>query len=1756
MPKTKRSSRIHSAVAAGQLFHVWGRHLLLEAQDNGNLWHGWYLEGSHRQPATLSSFALSQAKPVSPTDLPAELAQRYALLTLSCQTEPVLNGYAPGEASAMQALLKSNESNLRLAEPTLEHTAAFALRYLLERYLRQKRGRLAIVCAPDRQPFWRNLANRLAPLTLSDQDLDLDTQARGLLTFADLHDPHSLPADSLVLLDEPPVQRADTARFAAVSLTLSADHFPTASALRLPVDRPRVPTEARVFKHAPRAAALIRDLDLLCYACGPQLQSLPPERQELGWRTLAELTLHCHRDPAAFATHWRHFRAGIGEGQWASSSELEAAWRAYDDSAGDPRELRLALAAALHLAGAWFLPFAEALDHELRSLDESSAAAPEPDGRCAALRVLLNQDHERWLVVTHDPDQRDQLADLAWPVPSARWSASADPALRLHFAHDAQLLETPACQLNILHFDLPASYGALARRHHRAQRAVVLCDSRSLDSERLLRLFQDPHACSDDYRRHLTHLLLNREPIESGPAPQCLPDQAPPTSGPAPQAALDWFFAGTFRPSPAQSLLAPDHTESSEQRLRMAIARFRHLGAPQVNPLLEALDQVFALPNGQVAGEQARQLLDDGSTLQPDRLWHCQGTQLPLFFQRPGSAQTHAHFLEQVRNWLDGAECCLALATDGHRWLWVPRNPVARPWTQARTSRFFAQGQAQPDLVELHRLIQLYLETPASFPYQHLLPAPDPQPLEKLLQDAVLQILQSLDVQAPIEREHERQLLQALARSLLEMLLARRLEGPYPWSAAPNPWQARVQAALDELSALGWASLHRLFERLEAPDPSAAFDRLAAVLARLRVRFTDQETCLYPIGHRGPAIPISRLLRLEPTAAQRLLQRWRKASAKGDVVKHLPQRPESDSASPALLAWLATAWPEASADERERLAERWPLIPPSTWYLTAASEHAPALEPVTIARLLDQGLSRLSGDASEQSQVAEHWTALKLCDPCAGSGPFLEQALNQLAQNFLRAKQKQRRLTATPQGWQLDLGPSGVVQHLDPAPAALLPWFRHLLLPCFYGLAQDLMELDLCYTRLWLSCAPFPVRDLTRQLRLGHALIGTSPGQAAQYPLRAWERETGDEHYADFVHHAHTVYPSRGSRTRAQTRGDVWATALRRQRELVRLDHTAWQRETEAAQAQADLALEAVAPPRREDQTLTCDLWCALWFWPGDDLAEAPTPRGLATPTPKAAAIAAAIAQDLNFVHWSLHFPIGTGTIRGFDAVIGQAPDRRERQSRSFLWDSDPLYRYLSTKEKAHVRRELFQDAGLEKTWLGLVARERALSHFLRCAAEPAEPGKSSAAYRFRPRATAASGSQAWMMTELALRLLRPGGSLVWTMDAAWTHHPRATELRRLLLSSDDSQCLTLLPSAPALAALTLRQRAPQAELAIVQPRDEAAWLHGQAPIRQWDKHQLTALNPHSRAIPLLADTRLSALLQRLHQHATSVHKSTNGWQVVPYQQRRPHGHIWQDTGLGFWIKGTWPADPLALPLETLMADVFEVNGPTQLDPSYLEFPLTLAEGPYWFRPGPDARQALRLHPSEIAALGCMASLPGLFLGRAKWGPSITLARLQHEFPLPSTSEPSLLLASVTTLLHEPRFAPWRQHLCSTLSLPVVDVQDESTRLRHAVFLDAAMAVHAGLDSEDCAALCRYFQTVGTPTDPFIRARLERFGEAVHRLSNHGGQALLEAPSQSCAVDQDELVERDRGLTRLVEALVAKVPKVDPVKIQQSSLPF
>src|SRR5690606_7003061 len=109
--------------------------------------------------------------------------------------------------------------------------------------------------------------------------------------------------------------------------------------------------------------------------------------------------------------------------------------------------------------------------------------------------------------------------------------------------------------------------------------------------------------------------------------------------------------------------------------------------------------------------------------------------------------------------------------------------------------------------------------------------------------------------------------------------------------------------------------------------------------------------------------------------------------------------------------------------------------------------------------------------------------------------------------------------------------------------------------------------------------------------------------------------------------------------------------------------------------------------------------WCALWFWPFDQLEHIPTPTNWLTPTPEARQIVENLQRQLRFFHWELEFPdvfnkqrASQNTFTGFDAIIGNPPwETSKPNSKEYFSNIDPLYRSYGKQTALDYQKSYFE---------------------------------------------------------------------------------------------------------------------------------------------------------------------------------------------------------------------------------------------------------------------------------------------------------------------------------------------------------------------------------------------------------------------------------------------------------------------------------
>jgi hypothetical protein len=466
---------------------------------------------------------------------------------------------------------------------------------------------------------------------------------------------------------------------------------------------------------------------------------------------------------------------------------------------------------------------------------------------------------------------------------------------------------------------------------------------------------------------------------------------------------------------------------------------------------------------------------------------------------------------------------------------------------------------------------------------------------------------------------------------------------------------------------------------------------------------------------------------------------------------------------------------EAELDQAaKRLVSR--VIFPGEWYLiregnTRKGSGTFYTRPQLAGPITRRALRELAyiGDVP---RTPEEILALKVCDPACGSASFLLAALRFLTQALVESLYHYQRLQPKPSGVIVRLADGQAVTQLsdetipkpidDPDFRDYLRAYlrRHIVERCLYGVDMDTLAIELGRLALWIETMDprLPFGFLDHKLKCGNALVGCWFDRFQDYPAMAWDRDGGDSFHEKPVWHFREVFVrEKGNPEKQKKRkGDKWTSAIKEhsgkvQAELVQL-----------IRARRVVAFpffeEKLTPARTQDQLVKVfeklhsmsiydyeerrceyekyfgpgtayshlrsafDTWCAIWFWPGDRLENAPMPVDFLTPSVAAQQIVHDLRAQYRFFHWELEFPdVFTTVHQGFDAIIGNPPwEVQKPNSKEFFSNVDPLYRGYGKQEALDRQITYFEhDAQVETDWLAYCARLKALSNWVKYVAHP-----------------------------------------------------------------------------------------------------------------------------------------------------------------------------------------------------------------------------------------------------------------------------------------------------------------------------------------------------------------------------------------------------------------------------------------------------
>lgn len=410
----------------------------------------------------------------------------------------------------------------------------------------------------------------------------------------------------------------------------------------------------------------------------------------------------------------------------------------------------------------------------------------------------------------------------------------------------------------------------------------------------------------------------------------------------------------------------------------------------------------------------------------------------------------------------------------------------------------------------------------------------------------------------------------------------------------------------------------------------------------------------------------------------------------------------------------------------------------------------------------------------------EEILALKVCDPAMGSGSFPVAALRFLTDALYQSLHHHGRISArgsqsvitlaegqpTQAGLSEELLPS-LPDSEDFEPRLRARLKRYVVERCIYGVDIDPLAVELARLALWVETMDrsLPFEFLDHKLKCGNALVGCWFDQFRDYPIMGWKREAGDKNH-NGAHFAkgtgEKAIKDKFKQVKASL--ETWLRDVVGAKPRVLFEVGANpEKLVEAAsnklaaihaiplhepdrKAEAYRALQSESAYQKLKQAF--DVWCAIWFWPTDKLADAITPLHFFGPGESQLTVAEHLRQQYRFFHWELEFPdvftAGSGSISdgsmsekvpdplapnraepvpfsGFDAVIGNPPwENLQANPAEFFSDVDPLFRSYGRIEAQEKIASYFSNSReLELTYLEYAGSFRAYGNWVRNAAKP-----------------------------------------------------------------------------------------------------------------------------------------------------------------------------------------------------------------------------------------------------------------------------------------------------------------------------------------------------------------------------------------------------------------------------------------------------
>ena len=655
-------------------------------------------------------------------------------------------------------------------------------------------------------------------------------------------------------------------------------------------------------------------------------------------------------------------------------------------------------------------------------------------------------------------------------------------------------------------------------------------------------------------------------------------------------------------------------------------------------------------------------------------------------------------------------------------------------------------------------------------------------------------------------------------------------------------------------------------------------------------------------------------------------------------------------------------------EEANRLIKR--VVPVGDFYLVRAGNTRkgtgtfytrPQLAVPTVHRTLKPLCYDTAADGHLVPKKPEEILSLKVCDPSCGSASFLVAALHYLAdalyaslvvhadiENPRAAKQVTlpfgRKRTGKGEEELVPFPPDDPQrgESFTDVVKALLR--RHVVERCIYGVDINPLAVEFARVSLWIETfdKDLPFSFLDHKVKVGNSLVGCWLRNMLDYPLKAWERNGGDDPDAK----------TSGPRTeRIETflkgpresggRRDGNGIIKQEMRRIIAShfaghmfagEVTPEQLLVGARQFHETMHEVSVHSPELKEkmyahfeqgaplQTLkrAMDEWCAVWFWPMDEESAkyVPTPETFHEKNAGREAVIARLRREMHFFHWELEFPDAfTPERHGFDAALGNPPwEVMKPNSHEFFSEYDPLYRTYDKQVALRRQQEIFRAAPeCKAAWDGYNARFKALSNWARSAAEPFDlalerggrgeqlaagwrrerdkrVGYAGAEMPFRYQGSADLNSYK-MFLESSWHLLGTQGRFGMIVPSGLYTDAGTKDLRQLFLeqgtwewlfSFENKRKIFDIHSSYKFAPTIVDRRRTGAPLqAAFMVHDVAAWERPDPPVFPFDTSLIALFSPHSKSLPEIRTERDLEICRKIYERSIRIGDSAPGWEIA-----------------------------------------------------------------------------------------------------------------------------------------------------------------------------------------------------------------------------------------------------------------------------------